>query len=102
MLLTQARSKVHVYITLFSNYMDVVHPYEEPVPPAPLCAFKFEYPKFEEVRDACALVPDAIEYFGVFECDKPPIAGRIASSPEDFERKVFYPFDILYNRSENV
>ncbi|XP_017762370.1 PREDICTED: uncharacterized protein LOC108552374 [Eufriesea mexicana] len=86
----QARSKVHVYMTLFSNYMELVHPYEEPVPPPPFCAFKFYYSKFEDVRDTCVLFPDAVEYFGAFEFDNPPIARRIASSPEDFERKAKY------------
>ncbi|XP_076232878.1 uncharacterized protein LOC143178233 [Calliopsis andreniformis] len=86
----QARSKVHVYMTLFSNYMELVHPYEEPVPPPPLCAFKFGYLRFEAVHEACTLFPDAIEYFGAFEFDKPHIAGRVASSPEDFEKKVRY------------
>ncbi|CAK9809989.1 Thioredoxin domain-containing protein 6 [Anthophora plagiata] len=86
----QARSKVHVYTTLFSNYMELVHPYEEPVPPPPYCAFKFHFSKFDVVRDAYAMFPDAIEYFGAFEFDKPPIARRIASTPEDFERKAKY------------
>lgn len=75
-------------MTLFSNYMDLVHPYEEPVPPPPFCAFKYYYSRFEAVRDACSLFPDAVEYFGAFEFDNPPIARRIASTPEDFERKV--------------
>ncbi|XP_076754872.1 uncharacterized protein LOC143425768 [Xylocopa sonorina] len=84
----QARSKVHVFTTLFSNYMELVHPYEEPVPPPPLCAFKFYYSKFNGVRDTCELFPDAVEYFGAFEFDSPAIARRIASNPEDFEKKA--------------
>ncbi|XP_017880586.1 uncharacterized protein LOC108625254 [Ceratina calcarata] len=83
----QARSKVHVYTTLFSNYMEVVHPYEEPVPPPPYCVFKFYYSKFPVVQETCTQFPDAVEYFGAFEYDKPPMARRMASSPEDFERK---------------
>ncbi|XP_076626727.1 uncharacterized protein LOC143344499 [Colletes latitarsis] len=86
----QARSKVHVYQTLFFHYMEMVHPYEEPVPPPPYCAFKYYYSKFADVRDACAQFPDAIEYFGAFEFDKPPFARRIVSCPEDFEKKVRY------------
>ncbi|CAK9821983.1 Thioredoxin domain-containing protein 6 [Anthophora retusa] len=86
----QARSKVHVYTTLFSNYMELVHPYEEPVPPPPYCAFKFHFSKFDVVRETYSMFPDAIEYFGAFEFDKPPIARRIASTPEDFERKAKY------------
>lgn len=84
----QARSKVHVYVTLFSNYTEMMHPYEEPTPLPPYCAFKFYFSKFAEVRDACALFLDAVEHFGAFEFDKPPFARRIASCPEDFERKV--------------
>ncbi|XP_053986999.1 uncharacterized protein LOC128880691 [Hylaeus volcanicus] len=86
----QARNKVHMYATLFTQYMDMVHPYEEPVPPPPYCAFKFHYSRFDDVRDACALFPDAVEYFGVFEFDKPLLARRIVSCPEDFEKKVRY------------
>ncbi|XP_028522261.1 uncharacterized protein LOC107997291 [Apis cerana] len=86
----QARSKVHVYTTLFASYMELVHPYEEPVPPPPFCAFKFYYSKFPILSETCALFPDAIEYFGAFEFDAPPIARRIASTPEDFERKAKY------------
>ncbi|XP_076654222.1 uncharacterized protein LOC143359832 [Halictus rubicundus] len=86
----QARSKVHVFNTIFSNYMERVHPYEEPLPPAPFCAFKFRADKFDAVYDTCALFPDALRYFGAFEFDKPPYAGRIASSPEDFQQKVKY------------
>lgn len=87
-MIVQARSKVHVYTSIFSSYMELVHPYEEPVPPPPFCAFKFYYSKFPILSETCALFPDAIEYFGAFEFDAPPIARRIASSPEDFERKV--------------
>lgn len=87
-MIIQARSKVHVYTSLFASYMELVHPYEEPVPPPPFCAFKFYYAKFPILSETCALFPDAVEYFGAFEFDAPPIARRIASSPEDFERKV--------------
>nr|XP_031844672.1 uncharacterized protein LOC116432239 [Nomia melanderi] len=84
----QARSKVHVFTTLFGNYMEKMHPYEEPTPPDPYCAFKFSASKFAAVQDACALFPDAVEYFGAFEFDKPPFARRIASSCEDYQQKV--------------
>ncbi|XP_029049566.2 uncharacterized protein LOC114879127 [Osmia bicornis bicornis] len=86
----QARSKVHVYTTLFSGYMEMVHPYDEPVPPPPFCAFKFPFQQFEVLRDACAFFPDAVEYFGAFEFDRPHVARRIASCPEDFEKKMKY------------
>lgn len=88
LIIPQARSKVHVYTTLFSNYMELVHPYEEPVAPPPLCAFKFNVSKFADAFNTYTVFPDDIEYFGVFEYDKPPIARRLASCPEDFERKV--------------
>ncbi|XP_011684355.1 PREDICTED: uncharacterized protein LOC105447830 isoform X2 [Wasmannia auropunctata] len=82
----QARSKVHVYKTLFPVYMEKAHSYEEPVVPPPLCAFKFDASKFSIVRDAYELNRDAIEHFGAFEFDRPPYARRLASSPEDFEK----------------
>ena len=69
--------------------MEKNHPYEEPTVPPPLCAFKFEASKFNIVRDAYELNCDAIEYFGVFEFDRPPEARRLTSLPEDFE-KVYY------------
>lgn len=83
----QARSKVHVFRTLFPAYMENAHPYEEPAPPLPLCAFKFEASKFGVVRDAYEKYRDAIEHFGAFEFDQ-PYARRLASSPGDFENKV--------------
>ncbi|XP_071644393.1 uncharacterized protein [Temnothorax longispinosus] len=82
----QARSKVHVFKTLFPVYMEKTHPYEEPAVPPPLCAFKFDASKFSIVRDAYELNRDAIEYFGAFEFDRPSYARRLASSPEDFEK----------------
>ncbi|KYQ60210.1 Thioredoxin domain-containing protein 6 [Trachymyrmex zeteki] len=82
----QARSKVHVFKTLFPAYMKKAHPYEEPAVPPPLCVFKFDASKFSIVRDAYELNRDAIEHFGVFEFDRPPYAKRLASSPEDFEK----------------
>ncbi|RLU17823.1 hypothetical protein DMN91_010061 [Ooceraea biroi] len=85
----QARSKVHVFKTLFPAYLEKAYPYEEPAPPVPLCAFKFEASKFGVVRDAYELHRDAIEHFGVFEFDRPPYARRLASSPGDFEKKVY-------------
>lgn len=88
---SQARSKVHVFKTLFPSYMEKVHPYEEPVPPLPLCAFKFEASKFGVVRDMYDKYCDVIERFGVFEFDQPPHARRLVSSPEDFENKVSLP-----------
>lgn len=97
-IVTQARSKVHVYMTLFSNFMELVHPYEEPVQPPPLCAFKFYAQKFTEVRDACANFQDAVEYFGAFEFDQPQVAGRIVSTPEDFEKKVSQSLCILFEQ----
>lgn len=87
---SQARSKVHVFKTLFPAYMEKTHPYEEPVPPLPLCAFKFDASKFGVVRDTYEKYRDAIEHFGVFEFDQPPHARRLASSPEDFENKVLH------------
>ncbi|XP_072747002.1 uncharacterized protein [Anoplolepis gracilipes] len=86
----QARSKVHVFKTLFPVYMEKAHPYEEPKPPLPLCAFKFKASKFDILRDAYQMYRDAIEHFGAFEFDQPPYARRLASSPEDFENKVKY------------
>lgn len=85
---TQARSKVHVFKTLFSAYLEKHHPYEEPAPPLPLCAFKFDATKFDAVRDMYELHRDAIENFGAFEFDRPPYARRFASTPEDFATKV--------------
>ncbi|KAL6258706.1 hypothetical protein P5V15_010656 [Pogonomyrmex californicus] len=85
----QARSKVHAFKTLFPIYMEKAHPYEEPVVPPPLCAFKFETSKFGVVRDAYELNRDAIEYFGVFEFDRPPYARRLTSSPEDYEKMKY-------------
>lgn len=79
---------MHVFTTLFGNYMEKMHPYEEPTPPDPYCAFKFSTSKFAAVHDTCALFPDAVEYFGVFEFDKPPLARRIASSYGDYHQKV--------------
>lgn len=69
--------------------MEKAHRYEEPAPPLPLCAFKFEASKFTVVRDAYEVHRDAVEHFGVFEFDRPPYARRLASSPEDFENKVY-------------
>ncbi|XP_070153057.1 uncharacterized protein [Polyergus mexicanus] len=86
----QARSKIHAFKTLFPAYLEKAHPYEEPTPPPPLCAFKFEASKFNVVRDAYKMYRDAIEHFGAFEFDQPPRARRLASSPEDFENKVKY------------
>ncbi|XP_029160788.1 uncharacterized protein LOC114932651 [Nylanderia fulva] len=85
-----ARSKIHVFKTLFPVYLEKTHPYEEPTPSLPLCAFKFEASKFGVVRDAYEMYRDAIEHFGVFEFDRPPYTRRLASSPEDFENKVKY------------
>ncbi|XP_012541620.3 uncharacterized protein LOC105839684 [Monomorium pharaonis] len=82
----QARSKVHVYKTLFPAYMEKAHRYEEPAVPLPLCAFKFDASKFNVMRDAYELNHEAIEHFGAFEFDRPPHARRLASSPEDFEK----------------
>ncbi|KAL0102224.1 hypothetical protein PUN28_018634 [Cardiocondyla obscurior] len=82
----QARSKVHVFKTFFSTYMEKNHPYEEPIVPLPLCAFKFDTLKFSIVQEAYELNRDAVEYFGVFEFDRPPNARLLASSPEDFEK----------------
>jgi hypothetical protein len=73
---------------VFATYLEKTHPYEEPPPPVPLCAFKFEAPQFEVLRDAYEVYYDCIERFGVFEFDQPPYARRVASSPEDFEEKV--------------
>ncbi|KAG5346189.1 TXND6 protein, partial [Acromyrmex charruanus] len=81
----QARSKVHVFKTLFPSYMEKAHPYVEPTVPPSLCAFKFEASKFNIVRDAYELNCDAIKHFGVFEFDR-PYARRLASSPQDFEK----------------
>lgn len=88
--LAQARSKIHAFKTLFPAYLEKAHPYEEPIPPPPLCAFKFEASKFSVVKDAYEMYRDAIEHFGAFEFDQPPHARRLASSPEDFENKVHY------------
>ncbi|KMQ95865.1 thioredoxin domain-containing protein 6 [Lasius niger] len=63
----QARSKVHVFKTLFPAYMEKAHSYEEPLPPLPLCAFKFEASKFGVVRDVYEMYRHAIEHFGAFE-----------------------------------
>ncbi|XP_033322185.2 uncharacterized protein LOC117218141, partial [Megalopta genalis] len=87
---SQARSKVNAFLTLFGNYMERVHPYEEPLPPVPYCAFKFHADKFAAVYDTCTQFPDAVKYFGAFEFDKPPYARRMASSPDDFQNKVRY------------
>ncbi|XP_025153537.1 uncharacterized protein LOC112588291 [Harpegnathos saltator] len=84
----QARSKVHVFKTLFSAYVEKSHPYVEPAAPLPLCAFKFEASKFSVVRDAYESRGDAVVYFGAFEFDQPPHARRLASSPDDFDKKV--------------
>ncbi|XP_012272397.2 uncharacterized protein LOC105695435 [Orussus abietinus] len=84
----QARSKVHVFKTIFSGYMDKSHPYFEPVPPLPLCAFKFDASKLQAVSDAFIAHQLAIECFGVFEFDRPPLARRIASTPQNFEAKA--------------
>jgi len=73
--------------------MEKAHPYEEPVVPPPLCAFKFEASKFNIVRDTYELNRDAIEHFGAFEFDQ-PYARCLASSPEDFE-KVYYLSPII-------
>lgn len=67
--------------------MEKAHPYEEPVAPPPLCAFKYEASKFGVVRDAYEQHRDAVENFGAFARDQPR-ARRLASSPEDFETKV--------------
>lgn len=93
---TQARSKVHVFKTLFPAYLEKAHPYEEPITPPPLCAFKFEASKYNNVRDAYELQRNAIERFGVFEFDQPPYARRLASKPLDFENKVS-PFCFYHN-----
>ncbi|XP_067213347.1 uncharacterized protein [Linepithema humile] len=84
----QARSKVHAFKTLFPAYLEKAYPYEEPVTPPSLCAFKFEASKCNNVRDAYELHRNAIEYFGAFEFDRPPYARRLASKPLDFENKV--------------
>lgn len=77
-----------MFKALFAAYVEKAHPYVEPAAPLPLCAFKFEASKFGAVRDACELHSNAVEYFGAFEFDRPPHARRLASSPDDFEKKV--------------
>ncbi|KAK2581223.1 hypothetical protein KPH14_008021 [Odynerus spinipes] len=87
----QARSKIHVFLTLFEQYMAENHPYEVPKPPPPLCAFKYKVQKFEDLRNAFEAYTDAVEYFGAFPIDEPRLVKKIASSPEEFSRKVRKP-----------
>ncbi|XP_024942923.1 uncharacterized protein LOC107269952, partial [Cephus cinctus] len=84
----QARSKVHVLKTIFSNYMEKAHPYEEPVPPLPINAFKYEASKLPAVTDAYTNWQEYVVHFGAFEFDDSTYARRLASTPEDFENKV--------------
>ena len=76
--------------------MDKVHPYEEPVKPPPLCAFKFNASHFAATSDVYKLFISAIEHFGIFEYDDPGRARRIASNPEDFENKVINRLQFYY------
>ena len=68
--------------------MEKAHLYEEPVPPLPLCAFKYDSKKLAVVQEAYELYKDYVEYFGAFEFDRPNFAKRLASTPEDFITKV--------------
>ncbi|XP_048507889.1 uncharacterized protein LOC125500191 [Athalia rosae] len=70
--------------------MEISHPYEETPPPLPKCFFKFEANKLKELSEAVDAYSEAVDRFGVFEMDNPPIAKRIASSPESFEKQVKY------------
>ncbi|XP_046745282.1 uncharacterized protein LOC124410720 [Diprion similis] len=87
----QARSKVHVFKTIFPQYMESSHPYEEIPPPLPKCFFKYKSHRIKELSEALSSYAEALERFGVFETDNPPTAKRIASSLESFEKKVKYP-----------
>ncbi|XP_046622709.1 uncharacterized protein LOC124306261 [Neodiprion virginianus] len=84
----QARSKVHVFKTIFPQYMESYHPYEETPPPLPKCFFKYKSQRIKELAEALSNHAEAVERFGVFEMDNPPMAKRIASSLESFEKKV--------------
>lgn len=75
--------------------MEKTHPYEEPAVPLPLCAFKFDAPKFSVVRDAYEANRDAVEYFGAFAFDRPD-AKHIASSPDNFEKVLLFLFKVYY------
>ena len=68
--------------------MEKNHPYEEPPPPMPLCAFKYEASKLSSLLESYQLYKEYIEYFGAFEYDRPQVAKCLAYSPEDFINKV--------------
>lgn len=68
--------------------MEASHVYEEEPPPLPKCFFKYRSNRLKELSEAVINFTEAIERFGVFEVDNPPAARRIASSLDDFEKKV--------------
>ncbi|KAG7198927.1 hypothetical protein KM043_015741 [Ampulex compressa] len=84
----QAKLKVQAFDALFPDYMESFHPYSEPEPQPPICAFKFRAEKFTPLKNICALLGPAILRFGAFEFDDPKNARCLANRPEDFEKKV--------------
>ncbi|XP_043677080.1 uncharacterized protein LOC122633351 [Vespula pensylvanica] len=83
-----ARSKVHVFLTLFPEYMAENHPYEVAKPPAPFCAFKYHAKKLEDLKNSVESYSEAIVYFGAFLYDDPLLIRKIADNIEEFKRKV--------------
>ncbi|XP_035739476.1 uncharacterized protein LOC118449229 [Vespa mandarinia] len=86
-----ARSKVHVFLTLFPEYMAENHYYEIPKPPPPLCAFKYYAKKTDDLKISVESYPEAIEYFGAFLLDEPILTRKIADSIDEFKKKVPKP-----------
>ncbi|KAL2718977.1 TXND6 protein [Vespula squamosa] len=83
-----ARSKVHVFMTLFPEYMNENHHYELPKPPAPLCAFKYYAKKIDDLKNSVDNYSEAIVHLAAFLYDDPLLIRKIAENIDDFKKKV--------------
>ncbi|KAG7189695.1 hypothetical protein KM043_017365 [Ampulex compressa] len=82
-----ARNKATVFRTIFSTYINNVHPYEDKTEKAPIIVFKYDYTRKNDLKMVMEIFADDVVEFGIFECDKPTEAKMITNSFQDFESR---------------